>query len=72
VKPFYKESTNEANQARQIESAINRVIDEGFLRKMKTEDDQYEINRIIKAFVNADVVKDSLDKLKLYANRADE
>jgi hypothetical protein len=72
VKPFYKESTNEANQVKQIESAINRVIDEGFLRKMKTEDDQYEINRIIKAFVNADVVKDSLDKLKLYANQAAE
>lgn len=72
VKPFYKESTNEANQVRQIESAINRVVDEGFLRKMKTENDQYEINRIIKAFVNADVVKDSLDKLKLYASQAAE
>lgn len=72
VKPFYKESTNEANQIKQIESAIKRVIEEGFLRKMKTEDDQYEINRIIKAFVNADVVKDSLDKLKLYANQTTE
>jgi hypothetical protein len=67
VKPFYKETTNEANQQKQIEAAMKRVIDEGFLRKMKTEDEQYEINRIIKAFVNADVVKDSLEKLKSYA-----
>ena len=72
VKPFYKESTNEVNQARHIETAINKVIEEGFLRKMKTEDEQYEINRIIKAFVNADAVKDSLDKLKLYANQEAE
>jgi len=72
VKPFYKETTNEANQQKQIEAAMRRVIDEGFLRKMKTEDEQYEINRIIKAFVNADVVKDSLEKLQNYANQLSE
>ncbi|MCF6154080.1 MAG: DUF4194 domain-containing protein [Candidatus Brocadia sp.] len=67
VKPFCKESTNEANLEKQIKAAIEKVIEEGFLRKMKTEDDQYEVSRIIKAFVNADVVKDSLEKLKTYA-----
>ena len=72
VKPFYKETTNEANQHKQIEAAIKRVVEEGFLRKMKTEEEQYEINRIIKAFINADVVKDSLDKLKNYANQNSE
>lgn len=72
VKPFYKETTNEAGQQKQIETAITKVIDEGFLRKMKTEDEQYEINRIIKAFVNADVVKDSLEKLQTYANQISE
>lgn len=72
IKPFYKETTNEANQQKQIEAAMRRVIDEGFLRKMKTEDEQYEINRIIKAFVNADVVKGSLEKLQNYANQLAE
>jgi len=72
IKPFQRETTNEANQQKQIEAAIKRVIDEGFLRKMKTEDEQYEINRIIKAFINADVVKDSLDKLQNYANQISE
>lgn len=67
IKPFYLESTNEFNQEKQIKASIEKVIEEGFLRKMKTEDDQYEVNRIIKAFVNADVVKDSLEKLKNYA-----
>lgn len=72
IKPFYRETTNEANQQRQIEAAMKRVVEEGFLRKMKTEDEQYEINRIIKAFVNADVVKNSLDKLQNYANQLSE
>ena len=70
--PFSRETTNEANQQKQIETAIKRIIDEGFLRKMKTEDEQYEINRIIKAFVNADVVKESLEKLKNYTNLISE
>ncbi len=73
AKPFYKETTNEANQVKKIKAAIKKVIEEGFLRQMKTDDKQYEINRIIKAFVNADVVKDSLEKLKNYTNQiADE
>jgi len=72
VKPFYKETTNEANQHKQIETAMKRVIEEGFLRKMKTEDEQYEINRIIKAFINADVVKDSLEKLHNYVKQFSE
>ena len=62
MKPFYKETTNEAKQIDKINAAINKVIEEGFLRRMKTEDEQYEINRIIKAFINADAVKNGLEK----------
>lgn len=68
VKPFYKETTNEEKPIKQIDAAIKRVIEEGFLRRMKNDEEQYEINRIIKAFVNADMVKNSLQKLKDYAN----
>ena len=72
VKPFYKETTNEASQIKLMDAAIKRVMDEGFLRKMKTDEEQYEVKRIIKAFVNADVVKDSLEKLKIHANQTEE
>ena len=72
VKPFYKETTNEASQIKLMDAAIKKVMDEGFLRKMKTEEEQYEVKRIIKAFVNADVVKDSLEKLKIHANQTEE
>jgi uncharacterized protein DUF4194 len=72
AKPFYKETTNEAQQQKQIESAISKLVEEGFLRKMKTDEEQYEINRIIKAFVNGDAVKDSLERLKSYAKQTIE
>ncbi len=68
MKPFYKETTNEAYQVKQMDTAIRKVEEEGFIRKMKTEDELYEINRIIKAFVNADVVMDSLEKLKRHVS----
>ena len=66
MKPFYKETSNEAKQINLINTAINKLIDEGFLRRMKTEDEQYEINRIIKAFIDAKVVKNELEKLENY------
>jgi hypothetical protein len=72
AKPFYKETTNEAQQQKLIESAISKLVEEGFLRKMKTEEEQYEINRIIKAFVNGDTIKDYLERLKSYAKQGAE
>lgn len=72
IRPFFKETSNEAAQIKLFDGAIRRVIEEGFLRKMKTEDEQYEVNRIIKAFVNADVVKISLDKLKAHVNQNED
>jgi hypothetical protein len=72
MKPFYKETTNEQSLIKNINTAINKVEDEGFLRRMKTEDEQYEINRIIKAFVNADVVSEELKKMENYKNSITE
>lgn len=69
MKLYMKESSNEAATSRQIGIAINKVIDEGFLRKMKTEQEQYEVNRIIKAFVNADTVSDWLERYKEYVKQ---
>lgn len=69
LKPFYGETTNEPKQARKIEIAISKLVKEGFLRKMNTEEEQYEINRIIKAFVDADIIQDYLEKLQNYANK---
>lgn len=69
MNPFLKETTNEASQLKQVDSAIKKVVDEGFLRRMKTDKEQYEINRIIKAFVNADVVTAWLEKYKEYAKQ---
>ncbi|WP_289007152.1 DUF4194 domain-containing protein [uncultured Parabacteroides sp.] len=64
MKLYMKESTNEAVINKQIDAAIKKVEGEGFLRRMKTEQEQYEVNRIIKAFVNADQVSEWWNVIK--------
>ena len=70
MKMYMKESTNEAVVNKQIDAAIKKVEDEGFLRRMKTEQEQYEVNRIIKAFVNADQVGEWLERYKEYVKQS--
>lgn len=69
MKLYLKESSNEATAYKQIDNAIRKVEDEGFLRRMKTEQEQYEVNRIIKAFVNADQIGDLLERYRVYVKQ---
>lgn len=69
MKLYLKESSNEAINYKQIDNAIRKVENEGFLRRMKTEQEQYEVNRIIKAFVNADQINDLLERYKEYVKQ---
>jgi hypothetical protein len=59
VRVFLPDSTNEAKLIDQIETTINRVVDLGFLHKLKPAagaaagPGSYEVRRILKAFVDA-------------------
>ena len=70
MKLYMKESTNEAAVNKQIDAAIKKVEDEGFLRRMKTEHDQFEVNRFINAFFNADQVSEWLERYKEYVKQS--
>ncbi|MEB4590945.1 DUF4194 domain-containing protein [Candidatus Thiothrix sp. Deng01] len=51
---FMPEQKNEARTTEQINTAINRALDYGFLRKLKQDEGELlEIRRILKAFVDA-------------------
>lgn len=69
MKLYLKENSNEAINYKQIDNAIRKVENEGFLRRMKTEQEQYEVNRIIKAFVNADQINELLERYKEYVKQ---
>jgi hypothetical protein len=51
---FMPGGSNEAKQADKTDANINRVREMGFLRGLKDRPDEFEVMRIIKAFVDAD------------------
>ena len=64
---FLPALNDEAKQQEKIVSSINRVVDIGVLRKLEDQERNYEIHRIIKGFVTADVIDDTLKRLQEYA-----
>jgi Domain of unknown function (DUF4194) len=58
MRTFLASGTNEAKLEDQIERHITRVEELGFVRKMKEDEDLYEVRRILRAFVNADWLAD--------------
>ena len=59
VRVFLPDSSNEARLIDHVETHINKVIDLGFVRRLKSESGRaavhvnYEVRRILKAFVDA-------------------
>lgn len=59
VRVFLPESSNEAKLIDQIETHLNKIVELGFLRKLKTSASNpsgqavFEVRRILKAFVDA-------------------
>jgi len=61
VRVFLPESSNEAKLIDQIESHLNKIVELGFLRKLKPSTGQaatFEVRRILKAFVDAQWLTD--------------
>lgn len=67
TKLFLPATNDEAKQQEKVLSTINRIIELGFLRRLDDSEKNYEIHRIIKAYVNADVIDEMLGKLQAYA-----
>lgn len=68
VKLFWDESgTNERKREDKIHQQITRLVDYGFLQPLGKESNKYEVNRILKAYITIDKLKETLEKLKAYA-----
>ncbi len=67
---FLPDSSNEARLVDQIERHINKVVELGFLRRLKPSSASaqpgYEVRRIIKAFVDAQWLSAFDEKLETY------
>lgn len=66
--PFFKEQANEVRLFKEVDSIINQAVELGFLKLLRgTEDDRYEVRRILKAKISADKLVEIKQKLQAYA-----
>ncbi len=63
---FLGPSSNEARLVDQIDATLTKVVDLGFLRRVR-ESDAYEVRRILKAFVDAQWLAGFDEQLARYA-----
>lgn len=66
VRLFLPESSNDARLVDQIETNIGKVVELGFLRKVKDQN-AYEVRRIVKAFVDGQWLSEFNERLAEYA-----
>jgi len=67
VRVFLPESANEARLMDRLDAHINKVVEMGFLRKLRGKNDELEIQRILKAFVDAQWLSEFDRRLAAYA-----
>jgi hypothetical protein len=67
VRIFLPDSTNEARIINSIDANINKLaLDYGFLRPIDQTNDLFEVRRILKAKVSADILSKMKEKLREY------
>ncbi len=69
IRVFLPESSNEAKLIDQIETHLNKIVELGFLRRLKPSPGQaamFEVRRILKAFVDAQWLADFDTRLAAY------
>lgn len=70
VRLFFAEGTNEARFRDRLDQHVNRIVEMGFLRKLRGRDDAFEVRRILKAFVDAQWLADLDRRLEAYQAHA--
>ncbi len=72
LRVFLPEGSNETKLVDQIDSYLNKIVDLGFLRRLKHPGGQspiFEVRRILKAFVDAQWLTDFDERMAAYRKR---
>lgn len=67
---FAPDTTNEARLMDRMDAHINRITEMGFLRRLRGTDQQYEVRRILKAFIDAQWLNELHQRLSGYREHA--
>ena len=72
LRVYLPDRGSEARTVDYIKTQINKAVDYGFLRRLKGEEERFEVRRILKALVDADWLADMDEKLEAYRAAAEE
>jgi hypothetical protein len=67
VRVFMPESANEARLTDRLDANLNKIVEMGFLRRLRGKEGEFEIQRILKAFVDAQWLSEFERRLAGYA-----
>ena len=66
LRVFMPEGSNQARLIDQVDAQLNRVADLGFVRRLRGQEQLFEVQRILKAFVDAQWLADFVARLAAY------
>ena len=66
LRVFLPEGSNEARLIDQVDAQLNRIVDLGFVRRLRGQEQMFEVQRILKAFVDAQWLADFDTRLAAY------
>lgn len=69
---YMPDTNNEVKMIDQIDTALRRIIEMGFVRILETQKETYEVRRILRAFVDADWISSLDKKLESYREYINE
>lgn len=67
VRLFLPQTGNEARLLDRMETHLNKVVELGFLQRLKGQEHQFEVRRILKAFVDAQWLNQFEQRMAQYA-----
>ncbi len=66
LRVFLPDGSNEARLIDQVDTHLNRIIDLGFVRRLRGQEGTFEVQRILKAFVDAQWLSEFDARLAAY------
>ena len=66
IRIFFPAGTNEVKLIDRVDAHLNKIADLGFVRRLRGQKDMIEVRRIIKAFVDAQWLKEFDERLAEY------
>jgi hypothetical protein len=72
IRVFLPEATNDTKLVKQIDTHLNKIVELGFLRRLKAQsqrEDTFEVQRILKAFIDADWLARLDERLDAYKGK---